>query len=161
MHCSKCGFQNRDGVEICGGCGARLNVAPQPQRIYGSQSGNAYPPVQNRGYQQNSQMRYPQGYQMANGNRPGKGTAIASLVLGIVSIVCWFLLMFSFIGVITGIVGIVCSVLSKKAGYRGGLQTAGLVLSIIGTAISAIVFVACLSCAAAYGGMYGLLDSIF
>lgn len=69
--------------------------------------------------------------------------AIAGLVLGIVSIVFSFL--YVWIGLATGIVGIVLSVKGRKLIAKKGLATAGLVLSIIGVSLSGI-FVACALC---------------
>lgn len=91
---------------------------------------------------------------------PGKGAAIASLVLGIVSVVFWFTGMLAIIGLVCAIVGIICSSVSKKAGYEGGVRTAGLVLSIIGCAGCAIAFVACGLCAAAIAGTAGSLADL-
>lgn len=54
----------------------------------------------------------------------GKGFAIASLVLGIVSIFCF--------AIITGTLAIVFSRMAKSKGYPGGMATAGLVCGIIG-----------------------------
>ena len=71
------------------------------------------------------------------------GIAIASLVLGIVSVVFAFVNVW--IGLITGIVGIVLSVKGRNSQEKKGLATAGLVLSIIGTVLSGI-FVACALC---------------
>ena len=69
--------------------------------------------------------------------------AIAGLVLGIVSVVFSFL--YVWIGLITGIVGIVLSVKGRKIVAKKGMATAGLVLSIIGVALSGIL-VACALC---------------
>ena len=60
---------------------------------------------------------------------PGKGKAIASLVLGICAIVFPIMI----VGVILGVVGIVLAIMAKREGYIGGMATAGLVCSIIGT----------------------------
>ena len=54
----------------------------------------------------------------------GKGFAIASLVLGIVSIFCF--------AIITGTLAIVFSSKAKAKGYPGGMATAGFVCGIIG-----------------------------
>lgn len=76
----------------------------------------------------------------------GNGVATASLVLGIVSVVTWFLGSFAFIGLVTGIIGLICASKAKKQGFNGGIRTAGFVLSIIGLVGSAIVFIACVAC---------------
>ena len=88
--------------------------------------------------------------------KKSNGFAIASLVLGIVAIV------FSFIGLsipfelIIGIVGIVLGVVAKKKNPTG-MATAGLVLSIIGTVLCALIFIACAACVGAIGSAAGSL----
>lgn len=64
----------------------------------------------------------------------GKNLAIASLVLGIASIVCLFFGIGSLLSIAAGIVGIVMASKSKKEGFVGGIRTAGFVTSIIGLA---------------------------
>lgn len=87
----------------------------------------------------------------SNGNEPGKGAAIASMVLGIISIVTWFFGMGALIGLITGVIGLICASNSKKAGFVGGMRTAGFVCSLIGVIGSALVFVACVACVGVLG----------
>jgi len=71
---------------------------------------------------------------------------VAALVLGIVSVVFSLILGGAgWVGPIIGIVGIVLGAVAKKKG-QGGIATAGLVLSIIGTAISLIITIACIAC---------------
>ena len=86
-----------------------------------------------------------------NQNVPGKGAAVASLVLGIIAVVLWFFGYTSIVSVILGIVGLVCAGNAKKAGFMGGLRTAGFVLSLIGLIGGAIFFVACVACVGAIG----------
>ena len=86
-----------------------------------------------------------------NQNVPGKGAAVASLVLGIIAVVLWFFGYTSIVSVILGIVGPVCAGNAKKAGFMGGLRTAGFVLSLIGLIGGGIAFVACVACAGAIG----------
>ena len=90
---------------------------------------------------------------------PGKGAAVAAMVLGIVSIVFWFFGAGAFVGLITGIIGLICSSSAKKAGYSGGMQTAGFVCSLIGLVGSALAFVACVACVGALGTA-GMLDAL-
>lgn len=70
---------------------------------------------------------------------------VAALVLGIVALVCTFIPGAGVIGMIIGIVGIILGALAKKKG-QSGVATAGLVCSIIGTAICGIGFLACSAC---------------
>ena len=105
----------------------------------------------------NSGYNYNQGSpSYDNGDIPGRGAATASLVLGIISIVCWILTATSFIGLVTGIIGLICSSSAKKAGFKGGIQTAGFVCSLIGVIGGAIVFVACVACV----GFMGIIGTI-
>ena len=55
---------------------------------------------------------------------------------------------------VSGIQGI-----AKKAGYQGGIRTAGFVCSVIGVIGSAIIFVACVACVGVVGTA-GLMDSL-
>lgn len=66
-----------------------------------------------------------------------KGFAIASLVLGLVGLIAWFI---PIIGIIVGVLGIVFGALSVKSSKRG-FAIAGIILSIlciIGSVIYAI-----------------------
>lgn len=85
--------------------------------------------------------------------KKSNGLAVASLVLGIVSIVFSFFL--QWLGLIIGIVGIVLGVMAKKKN-PSGMATAGLVLSIIGTVLCALIFIACAACLSAVGGAAAL-----
>lgn len=89
---------------------------------------------------------------MENDNKiPGKGAATASMVLGIISVVLWFFGYSALVSVVLGIVGLILAGNAKKAGFVGGMQTAGFVLSLIGLIGDAIFFVACVACVGAIG----------
>lgn len=98
-----------------------------------------------------------------NNNIPGKGAATASLVLGIISVVLWFFGYSALVSVILGIVGLILAGNAKKAGFNGGIRTAGFVLSLIGLIGGAIFFVACVACVGALGsaGAAGAFDDLF
>jgi len=75
---------------------------------------------------------------------------VASLVLGIISLVFVLippLWLVGWIGAIVGVIGIVLGALGRKnakaASQPTGSATAGLVMSIIGTILSGIIFAAC------------------
>ncbi|MCD8332225.1 MAG: hypothetical protein LUB63_06875, partial [Oscillospiraceae bacterium] len=72
---------------------------------------------------------------------PGRGAATASLVLGILSIV--------FASFVMGIIGLVLAAHSKKAGFTGGVRTAGFVLSLIGL-IFGVILVIIVTCVVGY-----------
>lgn len=100
-----------------------------------------------------------------NGNNdkiPGKGAATASMVLGIISVVLWFFGYSALVSVILGIVGLILAGNAKKAGFVGGIQTAGFVLSLIGLIGGAIFFVACIACVGAIGaaGTYDAFNNM-
>lgn len=75
--------------------------------------------------------------------KQSNGKAIASLVLGIVSIVMTFFgVTGALIGIVCGIVGIVLAIKAKNQN-PSGIATAGFVCSIVGTILCAVSFVAC------------------
>ena len=73
--------------------------------------------------------------------RPSNGMAIASMVLGIVSLV------FPFLGIATAVVGLILGALAMKtlkaSGAPTGMAVAGIVCSIIALAISIICIFTC------------------
>lgn len=68
------------------------------------------------------------------------GQALASLILGIASLVTVVFGVFSFLGIPCGIVGIVMANKAKKAGNEECIRKAGFVMSIVGLVLSALVF---------------------
>lgn len=133
-----------------GGASAQPQQPAQPaapqQPVVPQQPAPQYAPPQG-GPQQPAQPVAPQ--QAPSGPKPqvpGKGAATASMVLGIIGVVCWFFGYSSIISVICGIIGLILSISSKKAGFEGGVRTAGLVLSIISLVGGALVFIACVAC---------------
>lgn len=101
-------------------------------------------------YQPPQAPNYPQPpmYPQGPAEQPGKGLAIGSLVCGIVGLVFVWFGYSALISLIAGIVGIILSVNAKKRGFVGGINTAGLVLSIIGLVCGFITIVAtaCSAC---------------
>lgn len=88
--------------------------------------------------------------------RKDSNRGIASLVLGIASLVCGsFLPGLQWIGSITGLIGIILGALGRKKSEKKGIATAGLVCSIIGFVLSTIFFVACASVGS------GLLNGLY
>ena len=77
------------------------------------------------------------------GRSDSNGLAIASLVLGIVSILgiwaSWA------IGIPAAVVGLILGIMARKQN-PSSMATAGIVLSIIALILSAVVMVACVSC---------------
>ncbi len=119
MVCPKCGMQNSNEAGFCASCGAPL----VPQTPYA-------PPVQPG---MPMQPGVPYVYKQAV---PGKGLGIASMVLGIVSLVMfcsgWLAVICAIVGVILGGVGYKKA---KDAGMKNGMAVAGMTCSIIALAI--------------------------
>lgn len=79
---------------------------------------------------------------------------IASLVLGIIAIVCGlFLAGFQWVGAIVGLIGIVLGALGRKDPEKKGISTAGMICSIIGFVFCIILFVACAACIGSAAGL--------
>ena len=71
--------------------------------------------------------------------------AVASLVLGILSLVFAFLPFIPFGGFICSILGLIFAIVAKRNVQSGntGMATGGLVCSIIGLILSVITYIAC------------------
>lgn len=77
-------------------------------------------------------------YLMPEEKKPGTGFAVASLVTGILSLVCCCVLG---VPVVFGILAIVFAVINKKqAGEMNGMALAGLVCGIAGAALGLLLF---------------------
>ena len=85
--------------------------------------------------------------------------AVASLVLGIVSIVggVFFSGILGWASSIIAVVGIVLGVLGRKNPEKKSLATAGMVCSIVGLVLSLLFTVACVACA---GGTAAVLGNL-
>ena len=75
---------------------------------------------------------------------------VASLVLGILSIVFYFIGLAP-VGLVGGFIGIVLGAIARKDPEKQSIATAGLVFSIIGVVIGLIVWIACASVIGAAG----------
>ena len=139
MFCTNCGKQLAEGSVYCTACGARLRVDNGVQPLPLTSNGN--------GENKPISPAYLNNHLNANGSpEKGKNYAIASMVLGIISVVTWFFGTFAFISVVCGIIGLLLASQSKKQGYNGGIRTAGFVLSLIGLIGGSLVFIACVAC---------------
>ena len=108
----------------------------QPQQTY-SQPQQAYEQPQQQAYGSFDQTQY--GY-----NQPassGKGMAIASMVLGIISIpaICFWI-----VGLPCAIVGLILGILYNKKNEHSPMATAGIVCSIITIALLVLVLILCI-----------------
>ena len=82
-----------------------------------------------------------------NNNQPGKGLAIASLILGICSLALSWIV---WLGIILGVIAIILAIVSKsKAKY--GMATAGIITGIIGLILSIACCLLCAVCVSAVG----------
>ena len=96
-------------------------------------------------YQQPQQQAYGSFYQTQYGyNQPassGKGMAIASMVLGIISIpaICFWI-----VGLPCAIVGLILGILYNKKNEHSPMATAGIVCSIITIALLVLVLILCI-----------------
>ena len=75
---------------------------------------------------------------------------IASLVLGIISVV-WACLGGTWLSAIVGLIGIILGAVGKK--NNASCAVAGLVLSVIGTALSLLFYIACVACVGGLASM--------
>lgn len=90
---------------------------------------------------------------------PGKNNATASLVLGIVSVVCLFFVS-GLVSLILGIIGMLQAGKAKELGYQGDDRTAGYVLSLIGLVGGIVTLAACVACVGCAGALATTPDII-
>ena len=129
MVCKNCGFDNNDQSKFCVSCGSVLEQPfeqPPQQPNYQQPYNQPYNQQYNQPY--NAYTPYPHPLKT-----PGKGFAIAAMVLGIISFLCF--------PYITGILGIIFGGVAKAKGYRGGMATAGIVCGIIGVILQFLLTV--------------------
>lgn len=113
----------------------------QPDHQTPPDHGSAPPPDYGSAPPPPPPMGYPEGY-AAPATQRGKGMAVTALVLGILSIVLFFLPPLT---IVLGIIAIVLAILAMRKARTGaaagaGLAKAGLILGIIGVIVALVVF---------------------
>lgn len=88
-----------------------------------------------------------------NGSEPGRGLAVASLVVGILSVVCWFFGYSNLLSIVLGVAGLILASQSKAQGFEGDIRTAGFILSLVGLIGGAMFFIACVACVGTLAGL--------
>lgn len=109
-------------------------------------------------YGQNNQNQY---YQVPNNYPvvvPGKNKAVASLVLGILSIVFIWGGFSGFVSLILSVIGLILASSAKKDGFDEGIRTAGFVTSLIGLIGGFLAVLACVACIGAFGAVTSSRD---
>ena len=130
MFCTNCGTQIEENAAICPVCGAAV-AAQQNEAAQEVQTEVAEQPV----------------YVEAEAPAHGKGFAITSLVLGIVSFLC--------LPIITGTLAIIFGAIALAKNHDGkGMAKAGLICGIIGVAAWIIMLASGLTTAITSFNMY-------
>ena len=145
MFCSNCGANIPEDAKACHVCGVPVEQ-PDFQQSIQEQTAEQQMPQEQSVYQQ--PVYQPPFYQSAAYSQPipqkqevpGKGMAVASLVLGIVSI----LLCLGFVAFLCGVIGLILSIVAmnkaKAVGMKNGMAVAGLVCSCIGVGLMIMIF---------------------
>lgn len=74
-------------------------------------------------------------------NNAGKGAGEASLILGIIGVICWFFGYSTIISIIAGAIGLREASVSKNAGYDGAERRIGGVLSGFSLVVGLIILI--------------------
>ena len=134
MFCRNCGANIPDDSRVCTVCG----VPVEQQQPDFQQPAQEQPVYQQPVYQSPAfSQPIPQMTTV-----PGKGMAVASLVLGIVSLVffcVWYIALSC--GIVGLILGGIAMNKAKTVGMRNGLAVAGLVCSCIGVGLMVLLYV--------------------
>jgi hypothetical protein len=129
MFCTNCGSQNADNATFCTNCGAPFQqqtpVAPVAPPAYNPAPAYVPAPVFS-----------------APTKNPGIGFGVASLILGIISLI---LFCFWYVSVPCALIGLILAAVGKKsssdAGMSNGLAVGGLVCSIIALGLLAFFWI--------------------
>lgn len=148
MFCPKCGTEITEG-KFCPSCGTPVEQTQQPSYEPASYEPPAYEPpaYEPPAYEAPSydpaspdqQPNYQQPPYSGNGyqpvpQQPQHGMAVASLVLGILGVLCCGSGLFS-------VLAIVFSSMAKKAGNQEKITSAGMILGIIGAVICVLAII--------------------
>ncbi len=147
IFCPNCGKENETGDKYCGNCGSRLEAAAEHPKV----SEPHFPVTTKAEAPDNNVVRFVNNDITAASADAGKGHATASLVLGIIAVVCWFFGYSAIISLICGFIGLTLAGKAKAEGNDSGMRTAGFVLSLIGLLGGAVVLVACVACVGSLG----------
>lgn len=158
--CPSCGCNNEDDATYCVACGSPLSSVDEASIVradtpptdfnYGGPFNESTPPTDfnydnpagGNGpiYSSGSSAYTEDG---SSSNQPGSGLAKASLVLGIISLVCLASYYLLLVSIILGIIGLALASSAKKEGNTSGVCTAGFVTSLIGLILGVVCFGSC------------------
>ena len=168
MFCKYCGTQNSDNAKFCPTCGEELNpVQAQPVHTPPIQAqpvivqvpaapytpaqpnpGAAYRPTTN-GY-----TTYPPVFNPPQPKLPGKGMAIASMILAIAAITSSLLAYLAIpCAIVSLILGCIANSKAKRVGMKSGMAKAGIIISAIFLGIYVVVLIAVLAFGLSAGSM--------
>ncbi len=153
IYCAECGAQNEEGAKYCEACGAPMEgntetaesseaVSAERDVAPAAESNGYDAPVQ--GYAASDRQQYrpagslPPKYGGQNGGGQ-TGLAIASLICGIVSVLCCCTLCISWIATAAAIVCGIITLVQHRDGK--GMAITGLVLGVVGLLLSVLVVV--------------------
>lgn len=136
--CNSCGAQMNDNDRFCMSCGAdqRIeNAAPaaEPVTPVAEPVQQTYEAPVQQTYEAPAQSySYDASSSSIPGEDPAHGLAVASLVLGIIGLLCC---------TPCSLVGLILAIVAKSKGSKSGMATAGIVLGAIGIAFSVILLI--------------------
>ena len=136
MFCPNCSTLNEDCAHFCGACGTKLTgtqILQQPITEQPAAQSDSYYQVQSWSAQ--TSWQHPRTEKV-----PGSGLGVASLVLGIVSIVLsmvWWLS--ALCGGLAVLLATVALCKAERANQGNGVATAGLVCGLIGIALAVVI----------------------
>lgn len=140
MYCEHCGAELENGAKFCGSCGARVGQNPSgaarpADEHFISETKPISAPAQPTYYGQ------PFTPAPVKVRTPGKGFAIASMVLGIIAILSLSDFYFSVGEFVFPLLALVFGFVARTSGYKQGLSTIGIVLGGVAAVIWLITLV--------------------
>lgn len=144
MQCNNCGHELEPGVEFCGNCGAKLlNAVPDSQTAATTSSApQTALPANSPVTSSEAQVPTPPSASTttpsaayAVARQPKNGMSIASLVLGILACVTFFIF---FLSIPMGILAIIFGFIGRSKGSKG-MGLAGIILGAIAVVLTIVV----------------------
>ena len=121
MNCPKCGALLPDDAKVCTNCGKPLNGEVL------TSEGTSKEDWQTQNYTTNQIV-----------NEEQNGFSITALILGLASIVCFFII--GLLSIVCSILAIIFGAIGRKKGSKG-IGTAGMVIGIIVTILIVVMFI--------------------
>ena len=156
MYCPKCGTPNKEEARFCVNCGNAMPVAAQPP-VNPQPAAPQQPPVYAQPPVYPAPVPpQPHAAKPPKAKLPGMGQGIASMAVGIFSLVFFCIWYLALPGSIVGLaLGSVANKKAKEVDRKNGMATAGVICSAIALGLSILMILLVILVGVELGDIYG------